>query len=240
MNVLGVILARAGSQGLRSKHLRPLLGRTVISYTFSHARSSRLLNRVVVSSDCPNVLKLARREKFETISRPIELASNDASVQAAMLHAMRTVESQSDFRADALVVLYGNIPVRGEGVIDRAIQMLDQTGCDSVRSWCPVGKWHPAWMAKLDGDRVEPIQPGSIHRRQDLTPLFLHDGAVVAVSRESMLRGDANPTDPHAFFGVDRRGFETGVGETVEIDQLRDLYWAEAVLRERHELRMAS
>jgi hypothetical protein len=29
---------------------------------------------------------------------------------------------------------------------------------------------------------------------------------------------------------------KTAMGETVEIDHLRDLYWAEAVLREREEL----
>jgi hypothetical protein len=39
--------------------------------------------------------------------------------------------------------------------------------------------------------------------------------------------------NPHAFFGLDRRGIHTGVGDTVEIDELRDLYWAEAVLRGR-------
>ena len=137
------------------------------------------------------------------------------------------------FRADAVVVLYGNVPVREGGVIDRAVQLLAESGCDSVRSFCPVGKWHPAWMARLRDDRVLPLHAGSIHRRQDLEPLFLHDGAVVAVSRESMLRGRATPDDPHAFFGVDRRGIETGAGDTVEIDQLRDLYWAEAVLRDR-------
>jgi hypothetical protein len=90
-------------------------------------------------------------------------------------------------------------------------------------------------MSKLEDDRVVPLQPGSIHRRQDLAPLLLHDGAVVAVSRASMLRGKAPPEDPHAFFGVDRRGFETAMGETVEIDHRRDLYWAEAVLRDRAE-----
>jgi CMP-N-acetylneuraminic acid synthetase len=98
-------------------------------------------------------------------------------------------------------------------------------------------------MARLENDRVVPLHAGSIHRRQDLTPCFLHDGAVVAVSRASMMRGEEKPNDPHAFFGVDRRGFETEMGETVEIDHLRDLYWAEAVLREReaqHQLRMAS
>ncbi|HTL28245.1 MAG TPA: acylneuraminate cytidylyltransferase family protein [Tepidisphaeraceae bacterium] len=233
MNVLGVILARAGSQGLKSKHMLPLLGRSVISYTFDHAQSSKLLTRVVVSTDCPQIRHAAEKVFLETVTRPPELATSDASVQAAMLHAMHVVEKRSSFRADALVVLYGNVPVRGTDVIDRSIRLLEETKCDSVRTFCPVGKWHPAWMSRLDGDRVNALHAGSIHRRQDLKPLYLHDGASVAVSRASMLRGETHPDDPHAFFGEDRRGILTEMGETVEIDHLRDLYWAEAVLRER-------
>jgi CMP-N,N'-diacetyllegionaminic acid synthase len=231
MNVLGVILARAGSAGLKNKHLLPLLGKPVIEYTFEHARAAGMLSRTVVSSDSPEILRLAAVSGLETIVRPAALATADASVQGAMLHAMGHVESKSSFRADALVVLYGNVPVRPAGAINRAIRMLLETGCDSVRSFSPVGKWHPAWMAQLEGDRVVPLQTGSIHRRQDLKPLFLHDGAVVAVSRKSMLRGKERPDDPHAFFGEDRRGFEVEAGQAVEIDALRDLYWAEAVLR---------
>jgi len=233
MTTLGIILARAGSAGLASKHLRLLLGRPMIEYTFDHAFDAVLLNKVVVSTDCPGVKRLAQRYKLDVIDRPPELATSDASVQDAMLHAMKAVERDGNFHADALVVLYGNVPVRGAGVIDSAIEMLRETGCDSVRSFCPVGKWHPAWMSKLDGDRVEPLQAGSIHRRQDLAPLYLHDGAVVAVSRSSMLRGLRFGHDPHAFFGLDRRGIQTGMGETVEVDHQRDLFWAEAVLRER-------
>ena len=234
MDVLGIILARAGSVGLPNKHLLPLLGRPVISYTFDHARASARLTRVVVSSDCARVRKLAEANWFETIARPPELATSDASVQDVLLHALETVEQRSNFRADAVVVLYGNVPARGEGVIDRAIDLLEATRCDSVRSFCPVGKWNPVWMHRFaDDEQVMMLQPNSVHRRQDLEPIFLHDGAVVAVSRASLLRGRENPNDPHAFFGVDRRGIRTEIGETVEIDHLRDLYWAEAVLRER-------
>jgi CMP-N,N'-diacetyllegionaminic acid synthase len=91
-------------------------------------------------------------------------------------------------------------------------------------------------MSKLTDDGVvEPLHPGSVHRRQDLPSLFLHDGAVVAVSRGAMLRGKDNPLNPHAFFGLQRRGIRTEPGETVEIDVQRDLYWAEALLREREQ-----
>jgi CMP-N,N'-diacetyllegionaminic acid synthase len=236
MTTLGIILARSGSVGLTNKHLRPLAGRPVICHTFEHAKAARLLTRVCVTSDCPVIRRFALAEGFDAIERPKELATGDASVQAVMLHAMHEIESrQGEFRADALVTLYGNVPLRPPGVIDRAIKHLIDTRCDSVRSFCPVGKWHPAWMSRLEGDRVIPLHPGSIHRRQDLTPTFLHDGAVVAVSRASMLRGEESPQDPHAFFGQDRRGIPTEMGETIEIDHLRDLYWAEAVLRDRNE-----
>jgi CMP-N-acetylneuraminic acid synthetase len=130
-------------------------------------------------------------------------------------------------------VLYGNVPVRPADVAHRALHVLEETGCDSVRSFCPVGKWHPAWMARLNADRVEALQEGSLHRRQDLEPLYLHDGAVVAVARRAMLRGKRIPSDPHAFFGDDRRAIVTEPGKTVEIDSRRDLLLAEAVLRER-------
>lgn len=233
MNALGIILARAGSVGLPNKHLLPLLGQPVIQYTFDHAKSANKLTRVVASSDCPTILQLAEANQILTINRPTELASSEASVQSVMLHALHEMEYRGGERFDAVVVLYGNVPVRRGGVIDQALQTLQQTGCDSVRSWCPVGKWHPAWMARLDQDRVIANQVGSIDRRQDLAPLFLHDGAVVAVTRQSLLHGEQTPADPHAFFGVDRRGFATEPGETVEIDHQRDLYWAEAVLRER-------
>ena len=180
MNVLAVILARAGSTGLPNKHLIPLLGRAVISYTFDHAQSATTLSRTVVSSDCRHVRALASRAGFPTIERPWDLATAEASVQDVMLHALESIERGSGgVQADALVVLYGNVPVRPDGVIDRAVSHLFETRCDSVRTFCPVGKWHPAWMSKLEGDRVVPVQPNSIHRRQDLTKLYLHDGAAV-------------------------------------------------------------
>ena len=233
MRVLSVILARAGSKGLRNKHLLPLLGRPLIGYTFDFARPLKELGPVVVSSDCPEVRALGEAAGYYAIERPARLAGDEASVQDVMLHAMDAVEEATPFRADALLVLYGNVPVRAADVAHRALKLLEETGCDSVRSFCPVGKWHPAWMARLAGDRVEALHAGSTHRRQDLDTLYLHDGAAVAVARRSMLRGKRTPSDPHAFFGEDRRGVVTEAGETVEVDSRHDLFLAEAILRGR-------
>ncbi|MEM8873395.1 MAG: acylneuraminate cytidylyltransferase family protein [Planctomycetota bacterium] len=229
-NVLGVVMARGGSVGLAGKHLRELHGRTVIDYTLDHATAAESVTRVVVSSDCPNILDLARRRMFETIHRPESLATSAASVQDVLLHALDSVESRSSFRAHAVAILYGNVPVRPDGCIDAAVEKLRDSGSDSVRTWCPVGKWHPYWMATLDGDRVVPNFTGSIHRRQDLPPMRLHDGGCVVIKREALLAGRGT-SDPHAMFGTDRRGIETGEGDVVEVDSERDLWIAEAALR---------
>lgn len=230
-STLGIIIARGGSVGLRGKHLRDLHGRPVLDYTLDHARRSTLLDRVVVSSDCPHVLDLAREQMFPTIRRPSFLATSEASVQDVLLHAVDEVEQRSDFRTDAVALLYGNVPVRPEGLIDQCVQHLRDTGCCSVRSWCPVGKWHPYWMAQLNGDRVVPNVTGSIHRRQDLPAMLLHDGGCVVMSRSALERGRGS-SDPHAMFGVDRRGVRTEQGAVVEVDSERDLWIAEAALRE--------
>lgn len=237
--VLGVIIARGGSVGLPEKHLLPLAGKPVLTHTLEHLRTCRQLTHKVVSSDCPRVLALADKERYETLVRPPELATSEASVQDVLLHAMDAMEAKLGLRFDAVVTVYGNVPVRPEGAIDSAVELLLTSGCDSVRSFTPVGKWHPQWMAQLREGRVIPLHPGSLHRRQDLTPLFLHDGAVVVSSRDIMERARKHRGDPHAFFGFDRRAIETPAGSTIEIDHKRDLYWAEAALREQAESRAA-
>ena len=88
-------------------------------------------------------------------------------------------------------------------------------------------------MCRLDGDRAIANAPGSVHRRQELAPLFLHEGAIVASSRTSMELARSRRDDPHAFFGTDRRAVLTDVTDTVEVDSRRDLMLAEAILRDR-------
>jgi CMP-N,N'-diacetyllegionaminic acid synthase len=233
-NVLGVILARGGSKGLPRKHLLPLLGRPLIGYALGHARQSRRLTHAVVSSDCPRIRQLATQDGFDAIDRPVDLATDSASVQDVLLHALDHEEQRLATRFDAVVTLYGNVAVRPVDLIDSAIGLLVATGCDSVRSFAPVGKFHPAWMSKIIEDqRVEALQPGSIHRRQDLEKLFHHDGGVVVSSRAIMDVAREHRDDPHAFFGSDRRGVIVEQGDVVEVDSRRDLMMAEAAVREQ-------
>lgn len=230
MRVLGVILARAGSKGLPDKCVLPLLGRPVIAYSIEHAKAAQRLEAVVLTSDSSPALEIGRQMDILTLTRPAELAGDTARVDDVARHATQWYEARVGASVDAVVILYGNIPVRAAGIIDKCIEHLAATGCDSVRTVAPIGKHHPDWLHRLHGDRMEQYRPNSIHRRQGLEPLYCHDGAVVAVMRTSLF-APATQADPHVFFGSDRRAVIQAEDDCVDIDTPADFYRAEAMLR---------
>jgi CMP-N-acetylneuraminic acid synthetase len=70
----------------------------------------------------------------------------------------------------------------------------------------------------------------NVYRRQDLEPLYYHDGSVVAVRREALFTPPAHAEDYHAFFGRDRRAIVQGCYDTVDIDDPEDLVLAGTLL----------
>jgi N-acylneuraminate cytidylyltransferase len=223
-------MARAGSVGLPGKSMRDLLGRPVIAYSLDHARESALVTRSIVSSDDLAVLEYARAEGFEVIERPAELASASSATDPVLRHAVRVL-AKGGYSPDVVVMLYGNVPIRGGGMIDRCIEMLLETGCDSVQTVSHVGKMHPYWMFDRASDgQIKKHVPNHVFRRQDLPPLYSPTGSVYAM-RTGVLMAAEGSSDPHAFLGADRRGLVVESDQFVDIDSAKDMFIAEAMLR---------
>lgn len=228
MNALAVILARAGSKGLPHKNQLPVAGKPCLAWTIDHALETASLERILLSTDSNEMSQIGKHLGVEVVTRPYEFAHDTATVDAAARHAVTSIIGNHD----AVVILYGNVPVRPDDLTQRALDKLEETGCDSVQSVCPVGKHHPYWMKSLTGendDVMEAYEPNSIYRRQDLPPLYQLDGGIIAVTRESLFKIDS--ADPHAFLGRDRRVITTKPGEVVDIDEAADLLVAEATLK---------
>lgn len=236
---LAVILARAGSKGVPGKNIAPVAGKPCIAWTIQHAREARHVARVVVSSDGPGIRSVAQTLGVEVVHRPGALATDLASVDEAARHAVKEVERWEGQESPdrPVVILYANVPVRPEGLIDRAIDLWRASGADSVQSYAPVGKMHPWWMARVDeaGD-VRPwegeVLNHGVYRRQELPACHVPDGGVLVVSRRALFLGIAGVAlGPHAFFGRVRRGVVNPAGSVVDIDEPMDLVVADALLR---------
>lgn len=230
---LCVILARAGSKGLPNKNALPIAGKPMLAWTIEHALASQRIDRVLVSTDGKELADIARRFDVEVIERPAELASDTATVDSATRHAVGQVVDMHE----TVCLLYGNVPVRPTDLSDRAIQKLIETGADSVQSVCPVGKQHPYWMKTVDPATAAlgMYTDNTVYRRQDLPPVYMLDGGVIAVRRSSLFR--VVEGQPHAFLGEDRRAIITSPGEVVDVDCQADFRVAEAALLEREEQR---
>ncbi|MEM1213625.1 MAG: acylneuraminate cytidylyltransferase family protein [Planctomycetota bacterium] len=227
---LAIILARGGSQGLPRKNALPVAGKPMLAWTLEHALNSACLDHVALSTDDDELADIARSYQVQVIKRTPELASDTAPVDAAARHAVASIVGFHPH----VVLLYGNVPVRPIDLTERAVRKLRDSGADSVQSVCPVGKSHPYWMKSLTGpdiDTLEPIADNSVYRRQDLPPVYLLDGGVIAVKRESLFTIDDQ--HPHAFLGATRRAITTEPGEVVDVDSETDRLVADAILTQQ-------
>ena len=237
MGALAIILARGGSKGVPGKNVAEVGGKPCVAWTIEAARASSSVGRVVVSTDSEDVAGVTRGLGVEVHDRSPELATDTATVDDAAREVVHSVDP--DGAMDVIVLLYGNVPVRPAGLIDRAVSMLDSTRCDSVQSYAPVGKHHPWWTARVDesSGATEPWEGAvlnhGVHRRQDLPAAYVPDGGVIALTRRALLLEiEGIAPGPHAFFGRDRRGVLTREGDVIDIDAPIDLVIADAVLRQ--------
>lgn len=233
MKILGIIPARGGSKRLKNKNSAALLGRPLISYTIEHAKASKLIDRVVCSTDSEEIAKIALTESCEVITRPRYLATDNAHIADALIHAADYMDKKFNYKTDIAVILIPNVPVREPGIIDKVIQKLINTRADSVFTVEPVGKYHPNWMVKADkNDRMVYYSPTLVSRAQDLPALYINNGAVLAVWADVLKRRIKRKTN-YSQFGNDIRLIVQNRCESVDIDDIYDFIFAEAVLRHR-------
>jgi len=233
-NALAIILARAGSKGLPGKNSAIVGGKPCVQWTIEAAMNSASVGRVVVSSDDADVNECARGLGCVIIDRPADLAHDTATIDDAARHAYEEVGSPDC----PVVILYANVPVRPDSLIDDAVKMLMETGCDSVQSYAAVGKHHPWWTVRVDESGSVSSWEGDVlyhncFRRQDLPSAQVPDGGVIALTSDTLMRRVNAVDGPHCFLGNDRRGIITNEGDVIDIDSRLDQIVADAILKER-------
>ncbi len=233
-NATAIILARGGSKGLPGKNHAMVGGQPCVQWTIDAAKNARSISQVVISSDDPQVLEISSQNGCTSVERPSDLAHDTATIDSAARHAYEQIGSPDT----PIVILYANVPVRPDTLIDDAVDLLIKSNAHSVQSYARVGKHHPWWTVKLNDDgSVHPWQGDVLYhncfRRQDLPPAQVPDGGVIALTPDALMLRTNAPTGPHQFLGTDRRGIETQEGDVIDIDSRIDQLVADAILKER-------
>ena len=128
--ILGIIPARAGSKRCPGKNLIPYKGRILIDRAIDQAQGAKLLDKFVVSTDDPEVIRICEGRKILYIKRSAEIASDTSTSEAVVLEVLDILD------ADWVVLLQPTSPNRTAEDIDACIAaaLIDGSGAVSIRT----------------------------------------------------------------------------------------------------------
>jgi CMP-N,N'-diacetyllegionaminic acid synthase len=222
--VLALISARGGSKGLPGKNIRDLAGKPLIVYSIEVALESANVDRVVVSTDSVEIADIAREAGADVpFLRPAELARDDTPSLPVSQHAVKWLAENEGWECDVVIELQPVAPIRLKEDIDGALQMLVDTGADTVVSLCRVdGAFHPYWMKTMRDGRLAPLMElyREYVRRQDLPPVYRRNGSILAVRKNVLM-------EQNTYYGEDMRGYLMPDERSIDIDTEVDFRIAE-------------
>lgn len=222
MNFLAIIPARGGSKGIPGKNLKPVGGVPLIVHTIRAAKGARHVQRVLVSTDSPEIAAVAAAHGAEAIARPPEISGDRASSEAALLHVLAELQRTESCQPDYIVFLQCTSPLTTAGDIDGTIEELLRRGADTALAVAPAH--HFLWRHDEAGNAVGVNHDKSVRLlRQQRTPEYIETGAVYVLKTAGFLAAR------HRFFG--QTAFHvTPRNRCMEIDEPDDLFMAEALL----------
>ncbi|TXN31296.1 acylneuraminate cytidylyltransferase [Lacisediminihabitans profunda] len=216
MSVVAIIPARGGSKGVPAKNLARVGGVSLIVRAVSAARASRLIDRVVVSTDDPSIAAAARSAGATIVNRPPTLSTDLATSESALLHVLE----QQGGTPDIVVFIQATSPFINTAELDEAIERVRSGVEDVVFSAAETHAF--LWRITDAGAVGVNHEPAVRQRRQDREPQFRETGAFYVLRAAGFVRAG------HRFFG--RLGV-TIVDErtAIEIDTVDELEMANAL-----------
>lgn len=227
--VLAIIPARGGSQGVPQKNVREAGGRPLIAWTCAAAKASASVNRVIVSTDDVGIAAVARKHGAEQpFLRPADLAHSKSSGMDVLLHALEWLDANEGYRPDKVVYLQPTSPLRTSEDIEAALALLRAKNASGVVSVTPTHH-HPFWIKKIgEGGRLANFLDSTpeIPNRQQLPPAFALNGALYAYDRAAVLRDRSWFPDPTL-------GYVMPPERSLDVDTPFDLHLVDLLLREK-------
>lgn len=232
IKVLGLITARGGSKGIPGKNIKPLNGRPLIEYTIEAAVKSKHLDRVVLSTDSIDIAQAARSCGCEVpFMRPKELSGDDSAHIECIVHALDVLKEKDGYDPDYVLLLQPTSPFRTSKDIDRAIELAQNTGCDSVVGVCERAvHLSKTFFVSPDQNLVpyaETTEESKYVRRQDLPTTHAENGAIYLQRTESIRFPPSNVPNAGSLCSYSAKALIMPKEQSLDIDDMVDFHMAE-------------
>lgn len=223
MKILAIVPARANSKGIPRKNLRTLAGLPLVAWSIKQALASPSVDKVIVSTDGEEIADVARSFGADVpFLRPAEISTDTAPTEDAMVHAVEEL-AKTGYHPDFVMLLQPTCPVRGRDAVEKSVQLLLETGSDSIVSAREI---HPfLWQSPRDAVARYDFQ--NRPRRQDIAEddrFYEENGSIYITRTEILMKNKCRLGGKIAIY-------EMSSAESVDIDTVDDLVLAEATMK---------
>lgn len=171
MSLLAVIPARKNSQGIPGKALRTVAGVPMILRTLRTVEQAEIAERIVVSTDCPEIRSLCRLRGYRVIERPARLARADTPLLSVARHV-----AQHEGWTGSLGIFQPTCPLLSPKTLQSLAAMWERSTPQLQWAITATEDRHIAWR----NDRVI----GKRVNRQLRDPLWRESGAAQFMTAE--------------------------------------------------------
>jgi len=217
--IIAIIPARAGSKRVANKNTALLNGKHLIEYTIQAALSCELIDKIIVTTNDPAVMKISASYPIKLIKRPQELAGDDTPTLPVIKHALE----QINWDGDVIIILQPTSPLRSVEDINITIKELIDFKADSAET---LVETHPIeYMFRLnkEGWAIPLNKEGLTKSSNQLERVFLENGAVFAITKETIMQ--------NTLYGKKHRGIVMPKNRSVDINDKWDFLIAECFMK---------
>ena len=150
--VAAILMGRKDSKGFPGKNMHVVLGKPLAYYPMKAAVDSSEVDKVYISTDDPDLVKLAEENGIDIIERPKELTTDEALGEDVYRHAYGVArERNKGKKIEAVVLLMCNAATVTAKMISEGIRILkDKPAYDSCVSVSRYNMWSPLRARKID------------------------------------------------------------------------------------------
>lgn len=221
--VLGLIPVKNTYPTMPNIALAPVGGRPLVEHTLAAAQEAGVFDRITMAVDDPAVVEYCSRySNLELLLRPPELSGERVKLAEVAGHAVNWLEADVGYYPDIVVLLSIHSPLRRAEYIGKAVDTLRLYPVDSV-----ISVYEDYTLHYVHGrNGLTPLNKSQHQRlRFEREALYVHNGAVKALWRETLTREDllggriGHIVMPHE--------------DSFEIKSLEDLEIVDAILAHR-------
>ena len=223
--VLSIIPARGGSKGLPRKNVVDLAGKPLIAWTIEASLKSKYISKTVVSSDNKEILDISVEYGAEIIKRPDNLASDTATSESVVKHAIDCLESTGEV-FDIVVLLQPTSPLRTSIDIDNAFDIMFYSDATAIISVCEFDNKALKTFIKDEDGFLQGVSNNKypFMRRQDLPSVYTPNGAIYIINTKIYLENQSLLT-------ATTKEYLMPEFRSVDIDTIKDLDFLNLMLQ---------